>query len=925
MSGKSKSWWQQCHKGAHFCGHCCISLVCWSLWLGLSLLATAQLYVAITRELPVPTFIVHELEDRLAASGVHATFGRTSFDPTGRILIENAHFSLKSFEKPVASTKLLYLHLDPWDLLAGDFTPHLFHASGVGLRVPAMLSSSGRQEEVLHDITISAEPTEHGILIRQFTARLANFTLVAEGEIDFRSLENNQDSSIPLAEILARDYAKLCRKFEQLAPYLTQIENPRAEIHLKPSERLGALAEISLHADKLHASDHIPGEIQNFAASTKLPLWSNRPIFARIHTSIESVDLPHDVHLEGVRATLYTKLFSGESSSPLLNTKLEIAYAQAMGVNASALSAQIDSRRYPIIKTQLLAQIEHEPLELSGKVDTKTRSADLRAIGRFDPQLMTVISQKAGRDIRRFVDFGQAPSFDFDLKFSPGAKFAQLSGRVAARDVYAYRVTFDQIGGHLFFDGTDFVATDAKANIGKNYARGSYEQNFPTQQFRFLLKGQLDPPDISGWFREWWPNFWQNFDFSNSPPNAEVDVQGRWRYGHETTVFVYADGLKPIIKGVELDQVVTRIFVRPHHYDAMGLLAVGGGGLARGTFLRTNIPNTSQLRSMTFAFDSTLPAATAAGLAGPQVENVVAPFSFTQNPSISIEGTLNGEDLPGQPRIYAEINGHTDHPFTFHDFPLTHATFTGVLNDDDLIIEPLLVGFAQGESVGRARLQGPEENRRLGFDLNLKQANLREASVILDHYGAKRRSETQPETSEYVEQTAQVFADVGVSAEGDPNDPYSFYGEGSAGLNGPGLGKVRLLGLLSNLINFTSLDFTQLDANFSVEGKSLQFSEVSLTGPNAAITATGNYALPSRTLDFNARIFPFQESKFILKSVMGAVLAPFSNFLEVKLTGDLGKPSWSFVIGPTNFFRNLIKKPDEIKDPVAPEIPTLPE
>lgn len=925
MPGERKSWWQFCHRGAHFCGHCCVSFACWSLWLGLSLFAIVQLYVAFTRELPVPTFIVHEFENRLAASGVQVTFGRTSFDPTGRILIENANFSLQSFDKPVASTKLLYLHLDPWDLLVGDFIPHEFHASGVSIRVPAMLSSSGRQEEVLHDITLSAEPTTDGILIRQFTARLANLTIVAEGEVDFRSLTRRQDTSLPLAQLLARDYAKLCRQFEQLAPYLTQLENPRAEIHLKPSERLGALAEISLHADKLSASDKIPATIGLLTASTKLPLWSSRPIFARVLASMETADLPNHVHLKGIRTTFYTNIFQYQTPLPLLNTKLEIARVQAMGVRASALSAQIDSRLYPTLKTRLLAQVEQEPLVLSGKVDSKTRSAELHATGRFDPFLLEVISQKSGKDIRRFLDFGHAPTFDLDLNFAPGAKFTELSGRVAAQDVYGFRVTFDEIEGQLFFDGTDFIATDARARIGKNYARGRYTQNFRTQQFRFLLKGQLDPPDISGWFREWWPNFWQNFDFSAAAPRAEVDVQGRWRYGHETSVFVYANGLNPIIKGVELDQVVTRIFVRPHHYDALGLLAIGGGGIARGTLVRSHIPHTAQLSSMTFAFDSTLPAAAAAGLAGPNVESVVAPFSFTQNPSINIVGTLNGEASPGQPRIHAEISGHTDHPFTFHDFPLTHMSFNAVLNNDDLIIEPLLVGFAQGEAMGRARLQGPENNRRLGFDLNLADANLREASVILDQYGASLRGEPPPTTSEYVEQTAQVFANVDVSAVGDPLDPYSFKGEGSASLNGPGLGEVRLLGLLSGLINFTALDFTRLDANFTVAEKSLEFSEVSLTGPNAAIAAHGNYALPTRTLDFNARIFPFQESKFILKSVVGAVLTPFSNVLEVKLTGDLGNPAWSFVIGPTNFFRSLIKKPEDLEDPLTPEFLSLPE
>ena len=134
-----------------------------------------------------------------------------------------------------------------------------------------------------------------------------------------------------------------------------------------------------------------------------------------------------------------------------------------------------------------------------------------------------------------------------------------------------------------------------------------------------------------------------------------------------------------------------------------------------------------------------------------------------------------------------------------------------VVNDDDVVIEPLSIGFAQGTATGRARIEGAIENRRLGFDINLKEANLREASVILDHYSSLLRGEPPPTTSEYVEQTAEVFANIDVSAEGDIYDPYSYNGTGSANLKGPGLGEVRLLGLLSYLINFTALDFTLAD------------------------------------------------------------------------------------------------------------------
>ncbi len=83
------------------------------------------------------------------------------------------------------------------------------------------------------------------------------------------------------------------------------------------------------------------------------------------------------------------------------------------------------------------------------------------------------------------------------------------------------------------------------------------------------------------------------------------------------------------------------------------------------------------------------------------------------------------------------------------------------------------------------------------------------------------------------------------------------------------------------------------------------FPQVTLRGSNSAIDAQGSYALDKRELDFNAKIFPFQESNNLIKSVVGAVLTPLSNALEVKLTGTLAKPQWAFVMGPTNFLRSI--------------------
>jgi hypothetical protein len=156
--------------------------------------------------------------------------------------------------------------------------------------------------------------------------------------------------------------------------------------------------------------------------------------------------------------------------------------------------------------------------------------------------------------------------------------------------------------------------------------------------------------------------------------------------------------------------------------------------------------------------------------------------------------------------------------------------------------------------------------------------------------------------------------DISLSAEGDTHDPLSFVGTGNADLIGSGLGEIRLLGLLSELLNFTALKFNNLRANFDLKRDHLAFPEVSITGNNASVSANGRYALDQRTLDFNARIYPFHESKFILKNVVGAVLSPLSTVMAVKLTGRLDNPKWAFVIGPTNFFRNLTQ-PGEAAPP----------
>jgi hypothetical protein len=156
-----------------------------------------------------------------------------------------------------------------------------------------------------------------------------------------------------------------------------------------------------------------------------------------------------------------------------------------------------------------------------------------------------------------------------------------------------------------------------------------------------------------------------------------------------------------------------------------------------------------------------------------------------------------------------------------------------------------------------------------------------------------------------VQEKANVRINFAAAAEGRYADALSYRGDGSATLRGAEIGEVPLLGTLSELLKFTALRFTEARTKFKIEGAKLVFPTVTLRGANSAIDAHGSYALDRRQLDFNARIFPFQESENLLKNVVGAVLSPLSTALEVKLTGAIDKPQWAFARGPTNILRSL--------------------
>jgi hypothetical protein len=911
-----KSLW----RGVQYVADCVVLLACWALWIALGVLLAAQAGIMFSREFAVPAFVLRSIEERFTASHVNARFGRAIFDPTGGVLLENVSFSLPEFSEPVVRARAVFVELDPWLLFAGRLEARRVRGTGITLSIPAMLAPSGRNEETLRDLEFAVSPKSGQLLVEQLTGRIAGVAVMASGAVQLPSARaTGEVRPLPLIEAMAENYAVLCRQLIRAQSALTAFEQPELHVTLSPTPGLGASALLNITA----ASATLPKvegiSVRDLSATVSVPLFHTEPATSPLLFTAGEIRAADGAVVHRLFARVNGVMDPAKFTYTPKEIDLTTPDVAMRGFSLEAVSSHLTAREQNVWDASVISRCAGLLLSADGRVNLAETTARMQIEGALSPDLLTPISAQIGHDVRRFVDFAEPMDVKLDVTFTHGWKFEKVGGHISVRKINAYHVPIDAADGEIEFDGRHFLAHDAVARLGENQAHGSFEQDLKTLQFRFLLEGRLRPLDIHGWFGEWWPDFFQHFQFPAAPPAASVDVQGRWFAGRETTVFVFAESISPTIRGTALDYGRTLMFIRPDFFDALEFFATRGAGDVKGRFVRWLDLDAENWKEMTFSLDSTLDLSTGGGLLGPEFASKLEPFTFAQAPHVKASGRFDGPAAPGGEHQSMEIEARSTGDFSLYKFPAHNLSFDATLRDDVLTLEHINVQVASGTLTGRARLSGPDSLRKLGFDGALRDAHLAEAVAAVSNYAAERRGQPRTDPDKFLSGKSQIKLDLALSAEGRFDDLLSYQGNGNAVLNGPELGEVRLLGLLSDLLDFTALRFTTARLNFQVQGRKVTFPNLSVTGANSAIEGHGDYWLDRGEINFNARVYPFQESKSLLQNVVGAVLLPLSTALEVKLTGPLTQPKWSFVIGPTNFFRNLTQP---AKVDAEPSVPT---
>ena len=902
----SRPWLRVCRRCAHNVGSACLTSTCWLLWIALvaSMILLATVYFR--RELTVPDFLLHRLERKLEFAHLSARFGRTAFDPRGNLVLEDVRLYGSGIDEPLARAAAVRLHLDFWAVTSGDFDVRRIEITDARLDCPAIVSPSGVSEPLVADLgaTIRRDKENWEIPDASFHAGKIFVTAAVRWHLPAATGPRRQ-----LPADLLKTYIALARKTAEALQRTAPLEDARLHLSVVGQPQTPP----RIHAELVvgHVAHALPSQLGELVAEN-------------LRLVADTAWRPGG--LDPATVTLSADRISGPQgvvvTHPWLRTGGHLAlnpvrwYGGPVEFAASSIVRGDDSLAHPraTVRYDSLPSLQGEiaalaesgsPFELRATVDTAAKSAELDIGATLAPDLLNEAAARAAvwrkSRILAQLTFSESAELTGHVSVAPGWKLREARATAHLGAAVAYGTSLLRTDAEVVIDPQRLLVEPLVFHGRDTAVHGSYGMDLKTQDYRFLLHGYFFPSVIDSWFSEWWTRLWNDFKFGQRPPDADIDIIGRWRSPELSVVYGHADIAPVALRGVPLDRLRASFFIRPEHYDILSFDARRGPLAATGGFTRHDDSETRKPRWIAFDFHSTLPLHEGARLFGPEGAATVAPFVFANPPEITASGRMEWTDTALRENIHATASAPGE--FRFHEFPVQNARLDFDIVDSDILVRSIAAELAGGPLAGTATVTGPKDARRLAFSGTLQGANL--AGTV--RTWADYRARTAPPGTPPLPDSASKLGDKGrldltLAASGPIENLYALQCEGTATVRGAELADIEMFGALSRLfrgtfLGFTSLEFNDADAKFALNGENLDFSAFKLTGPFASLKGKGRYAMPASTLAFNVVLYPFRESSSPVYMVMGTVLTPFSHAFGIRLGGTLAKPEWSLAVG----------------------------
>ncbi|WOO40677.1 AsmA-like C-terminal region-containing protein [Rubellicoccus peritrichatus] len=885
--------------------------------------------------LTLPKSLLDRINSELESKGLALDTSKLEIDLRGYIVADDVKFGFGNTREPAIEAKRVLIGFRPLALLIGEVSLDDIRIIEGNIFCPPVISPTGTREAVIKNLYVRAERQGHWWKLDRFHFKAAGFKISAAGPIPRSVLEDNngkKKNDKPLD--LKSSFEEACRYIVETQELTKGLEDPIILIELEKESRDGAEFRFHYQSRKYtHPSGLVVGpNVTEGIAELGVDkiLRAKGPATAEVFT-LQYGDVLK-TGLTELRVTLGQGL-RGVFGMPQHATAF-VYDIESMGLNfdGAFLTAQPISDD----RIQVYASIKrgNNWLDTKSKIHPKEQSAHIHLTGRWDPKFFLQATPFAEIKELPQVDFSSRPRFQAKVKLGKDWTFEQtwmeIDSGPASYESLKVESLYAQarmVPGKVELDKITIATKDYTV-------KGQYWQNLKTNDYRFLIRGHVNPMDISFIVDEaWWDELWKRFDLTGGLPQANMDIRGRygdnanhkWMYG-------WAQIPACTFSGAAVDSASTYLYQIPTTLNLMQLEINDGTRSTLADLQWRYIIKGKDRVSLAFTAHSTMPLKKVAAMIGPEAEPYESLFTSETPPTVKAAGVIYGEDSPLNGEMFLNIDANFPKQTVFEEITFDRVAFDVFRDSKAVQLNNIDAGIADGILTGTANLNTPEKGEQLlDLDLTIKDAKLLGMFTVIpqlakvrdgaetddkeEDKGNKEKSDSKEKSPE--EKYAGII-DIDFKGSGQPGETVTFKGSGDIDLRKAHLGELHLFGGLSRLlgnmgIGFGTVDFTKLKAKYSLRNGTIYVPDVAVSGATAQIDANGYYNTQKDFLDFVLTLNPVGAIDTPVVSQVLTVLKPLTNTVEVKLTGTLEDPEWKTSFG----LLRIVTGQDKVTDPDA--------
>lgn len=794
----------------------------------------------------MPDFVADMLVERLAKEGVRLQARSLWVLPDLTIAADDLAIGIEGLTGEIFTASHLELGLNPTQLLVGKAEPTRLRISGARLWCPASVSAAGERRALTEEIIIDVASEGRWLILRSVQVRAGKLTCNVSGEIPAALLQFGPRGPQAAPASLVKNIATI----------LGHVENTLAVAERSGGATIGILCAGDSDGGAKLSAYALMG---NDWADQKLGFIQVRSFALRGAIQLDRDGRILKWQAEGAAEEAAWRDFSGrhlrlktQGTARLAETSITISATDIVGAGL------------PISRADFTAT---PAADGGADVGFHLISGGSFAAGRcsLTPQGAASIHVDYARLV--VAEFAAVPTIG---KILQSAQIG-ISGDLLLRDFALATNSNHQL---LYTSGeascTGFsglglsaatISPDKALPLVTHFDFQPLRQPYPLRlrelrmasvtgeadcavsvggAFILHLHGDLAPASLDRVLGKWWEDLWKLIE-TRTHPYAFIDVESHW--GSEKSIVSGRALLERFdFMGAPFRRVEVSIDANPAR-TYIGLHHLAGGTTEADGFVDGSA-----------TWDWSKPAA----LAGPVVKasGNIQPWIAARCAGKEFGEVLKGLSLPANHRFELEVTptGKT---------PVIHAAITcagefkawGVAGKDlrvetETSAEVMAIKAELGLAGGTAevRLKG-DPLHETHIELGLKGCDPAAIIRLVNELsGAKA-------TAEPTKRETPATMDLGFKGRLDLDHPLLVSGLGQYTLVDPELKKVRLLGVLSSVleaigVDATTYDLTKATGTFGCLKGRAYFPDLLLSGPKSRLSLKGEVDLAGPTLDF---------------------------------------------------------------------------